>query len=411
MNFADILGIAFSALSERRLRTGLTILMVLIGVTLITSINGLNAGTSQLINEQFNTFGANLLIISSGEQSMGAGPPQETSETPLNDQTLKTLSRIKWVDEVIPNVRGAVTLKKGIDEKVVTLIGLDQSKFIHIAPTAELLEGKFVPEKDFIGILLGYNVAFEEGIQKFKAGQNVIIEISKVELSGGIEKVKVEKRSYQVKGVLKEIGNIVFDQAAYLSLPAAETLLDRGDEYDSIYLTTEDSQYNDDVEADIREIYGKAIGITSPEAIAEAINTIVGTFTGFISAIAFISLIVGAVGIITTLFTSVLERTREVGLLKALGFTRGMILSIFIIESMLIGALGGTLGMFTGIGGAYILGRLLPFQTGAGSIEPLFRYFELFEIWIVALVLSIISGMYPAWRASKLSPLEALRKE
>jgi putative ABC transport system permease protein len=78
---------------------------------------------------------------------------------------------------------------------------------------------------------------------------------------------------------------------------------------------------------------------------------------------------------------------------------------------MIIGTLGGVLGVVAGIGGAYVLGRFIPFQTGVAGIQPIFHLLELFEIWFIALMLSIISGIYPAWRASKLSPLEALRKE
>jgi putative ABC transport system permease protein len=104
-----------------------------------------------------------------------------------------------------------------------------------------------------------------------------------------------------------------------------------------------------------------------------------------------------------------MERTREIGLLKALGFSNSLILLLFLVESMVIGGIGGTLGAATGVIGAYILSKILPF--GVTGIKPVFHLINMLYIWFLAFGLSIISGLYPAWRASKLNPIEALRKE
>jgi len=386
--------------------------MVVIGVMLMTSINGLNAGTAYRINEQFSSFGANLLMVSSGDGGGFRHSQTTTAEIPLNDQTVKTLSRIKHVDKVVPYVQGSATLKKGGDEKVVQIMGLDQSNFEYLAPTAVLLEGRYISPTDSLGMLLSYNVAFEEEEQQLKTGQTAFLEVSKVEESGGVQEIEYEEKSFQIKGVLDEIGSMTFDNSAYISLPAANALFDKGNEYDGIYVVTDDSIYNEDVEEDIKDIYEDTLSVTSSRAMAERISEIMGTFTSYISTIAFVSLIVGAVGIITTLYTSVIERTREIGLLKSLGFNNGMVLSSFMIESMLIGAMGGLLGIALGFAGAYVLGNVFAFGgPGGGGITPIFKYTDLLSILLISFVLSILSGIYPAWRASKLSPLEALRKE
>jgi putative ABC transport system permease protein len=386
--------------------------MVLIGAMLLTSINGLTTGMNVMITQQFGTFGANMLTISSGEEN-GFGPHSggAAAEIPLNDRTVETLEGIRHVDSVVPFVQGAVILKKGRNERSVSVTGLDQSDFTSIVSTAELLEGRYVSSTDFQGILLSYNIAFDdEGEQQLKSGQTVSLEISVAEESGGKQSIEKVKKSFQVKGVLDETGNMLFDNGVYISLAAAKSLLNKGGEYDGIYVITEDSMFNKDIEEDIRDIYGDSIGITSPEAMAESINEVMGTFTAFLSGIAFISLIVGAVGIITTLYTSVIERTREVGLLKSIGFNNRMVLSSFMLESMLIGAIGGLTGVVTGIGGAYALTRVLSMGPG-GAIAPAFQYIDLLYVWLISFGLSIFAGIYPAWRASKLSPLEALRKE
>ncbi|MEM2123436.1 MAG: FtsX-like permease family protein [Candidatus Bathyarchaeia archaeon] len=409
MNILELFKMASSALSERRLRTGLTVLMVVIGSTLITSLNGLNGGASRFISDQLSTLGGNILIISPSTSMGTFGPPRESARIPLTAQTVRTLGRLRWVEEVVPFISGAVTIRIGGEEKTVSVVGIDQSKLKYIAPKTELLMGKLASSSDFIGMVLGYRVAYDGGELKVKPGQTVKVEVSNVELVGGLQKVSVEEKAFQVRGILKELGSMIFDVQTYMSIPAAKALLDKGNEYDGIYVVTRDSKYNVDVEDEIRRIYGKNIGITSPKAIAETINAILGTFSAYISSTALVSLLVGAVGIVTTLFTSVMERTREIGLLKALGFSNPSILLMFLVESMLIGGLGGVLGVAAGIIGAHRLVKVIPF--GVNGITPIFNPIDIIYIWTISFILSIFAGLYPAWRASRLSPLEALRKE
>jgi putative ABC transport system permease protein len=238
----------------------------------------------------------------------------------------------------------------------------------------------------------------------------MIVELSKVESSGPYQKVVTKRKSFQVKGVLNELGNMLIDNQVYVSLPAAASLLEKGGEYSGIYVITRDPGLNDEVVERIKEIYGKNIGVTSPKAIAETINRILGTFNAYIQSIAAISLLVGAVGIVTTLFTSVMERTREIGLLKALGFSNETVLALFLAESGVIGLVGGLMGVVAGVGGAHLLSVLTPFGEGV-NINPTFKLGDIAYVWGLSLTLSLLAGLYPAWRASKLSPLTALRKE
>jgi putative ABC transport system permease protein len=181
--------------------------------------------------------------------------------------------------------------------------------------------------------------------------------------------------------------------------------------YDTIYVITTSPDINDKVETSITKVYGKNIGVISPKAMASTIQEIMGTFLGFLSAIATVSMFVGAVGIITTLYTSVMERTREIGLLKAIGYTRETVLLMFLAESFTIGLLGGLLGLAFGIAGAYVLIQLLPFGEGAMRVTPSFLPTDLAQVFLLACALSVVAGIYPAWRASTLSPITALKKE
>ncbi|MFC1506052.1 ABC transporter permease [Thermoproteota archaeon] len=408
----ELIRLSFAALKERKLRSGLTIMMVIMGAALMTSVHGLGGGMDNFFTEQFGSLGANVLIVTPSGGGGGFGRPQSSSTTmKLTSGTVQTIEKIHGVTYAVPYVSGVASLKSAGEEKTMSVVGIDQNKLKYIAPKISLESGSYVSTQDSIGILLGYNVAHPSDLDRpfAKRGQTISIEYTTVETERGTE--KTETKSFQVKGIIEELGNLQIDNQAYISPSAANALFDKGGSYNGIYAITRDPEENDAVEESIRKIYGKNIGVTSPKAITSTIQESLGAFTGFISAIAGVSMFVGAVGIITTLYTSVMERTREIGLLKALGCGKRNILFMFLSESMTIGFIGGLLGLLLGLGGAYALIALMPFGRGGMSFTPYFVPINLIQIFILSFTLSIIAGLYPAWRASKLTPIEALRKE
>ncbi len=408
----ELIRLSFAALKERKLRSGLTIMMVIMGAALMTSVHGLGGGMDNFFTEQFGSLGANVLIVTPSGGGGGFGRPQSSSTTmKLTSGTVQTIEKIHGVTYAVPYVSGVASLKSAGEEKTMSVVGIDQNKLKYIAPKISLESGSYVSTQDSIGILLGYNVAHPSDLDRpfAKRGQTISIEYTTVETERGTE--KTETKSFQVKGIIEELGNLQIDNQAYISPSAANALFDKGGSYNGIYAITRDPEENDAVEESIRKIYGKNIGVTSPKAITSTIQESLGAFTGFISAIAGVSMFVGAVGIITTLYTSVMERTREIGLLKALGCGKRNILFMFLSESMTIGFIGGLLGLLLGLGGAYALIAIMPFGRGGMSFTPYFVPMNLIQIFILSFTLSIIAGLYPAWRASKLTPIEALRKE
>jgi len=412
MAVLDMVGLSFGALKERRLRSVLTVLMVIIGVALMTSINGLGGGMNNYINEQLGTLGADVLVVTPSATTFGP-EAQSGLQTKLTPQTVRTIERMHGVKYVVPSFTGGGTLKSGSESKTVSILGMDQSKVVYIAPKATFESGAFVSSADSGGIVLGYSLAHPSNLDKPLAttGQSVFIEISMIENQGGVEKLVTKRKAFQVRGVLNELGSQSIDNVAFITLASANILFGKNSIYDTIYVITSNSDENDMVEASITKFYGKNIGVISPKAIASTINQVLGTFLGFLSAIAAVSMFVGAVGIITTLYTSVMERTREIGLLKAIGSTRETVLLMFLTESFTIGLLGGVFGLLFGIVGAYALIRVLPFEAGAMTITPWFRATDLAQAFLLACALSIAAGIYPAWRASTLSPITALKKE
>jgi len=170
-----------------------------------------------------------------------------------------------------------------------------------------------------------------------------------------------------VRGIIASTGNPTVDNAVVIGLQPGDSLLQRAGKYDSLFVAASSSDYVDVVEEEIRALYGNDIGITTVQNILETIEEFTGGINAFLASIAIISLVVGAVGIITTLYTSVVERIREIGTLKAIGAKNTTILSLFLFEALLIGIIGASLGLVAGIGMGYMLVSASP--GGGGGTE------------------------------------------
>ena len=413
MKLWEVGGFAFDALKDRKLRSILTILMVAIGATLVTSLNGMNAGFNVFINDQLGTLAPNVLIIS---PSLGLnrqfGPPPSNPAT-MNELTVQTLSRIPGVSDVVSGYSGTVKLTAAGKSQNVRIAGMDQTKFSLVTPNLKVMDGRIVFPTDQVGIALGYDLAFPtaENVAFAQVGQTIRAEATFVESGSGGEKTSIESRSFVVRGIFESTGNTINDRSAFVAPRAADTMLHRGGKFDNLLVVSQTTDLNDDIEIRIKEIYADKFQVASPRSIVRTIQQVLSGFQAFTLGIGAVSLIIAAVGIITTLYTSVMERTREIGTLKALGYNRRDILSLFSFESILIGVLGATLGLL----GGFVMGRVLVlavrFSPNSPKIDAVFLPQDLLGVWIIAVGLSTIAGLYPAWRASRLDPVVALRKE
>jgi putative ABC transport system permease protein len=168
------------------------------------------------------------------------------------------------------------------------------------------------------------------------------------------------------------------------------------------------------VQDEITALYGKNLGINTPQATLQIRQQATSGNAMFIQVIGIIALIVGAVGIVTTLYNSVTERIREIGTMKAIGAQNTTILALFLVEAALIGIMGATLGLAIGIVGGYVFSGLSPPQGPSFSISsfpPIYYPADLAKVWVLSVTLAITAGIFPAWKASRLSPMVALRRE
>ena len=414
MDIAEVFILSFDALKERKVRSILTILMVMAGSSLLVAVNGFGAGFEVFFNNQFNNLAPNILFLSSVQQEQN-GPPVGGTGTPaapkitLNAAVIERLSSLPFIEEVIPSYQADITLESQGESKNNAVLSIDPQKVFVIAPTLELVEGSTLRQNDPSAMVVAENVAIPPGETTpfINLGQSVRAKYSFVDDITG--KSKEEIKNFVVTGIMKSTGNPTIDNSVIINTDAGNAFLQKSGKFDSLFVVSQSSEFVDVVEEEIRSLYGNDIGITTVKAILKTVQEFTGGIDAFLLSIAVISLIVGAVGIITTLYTSVIERIREIGTLKALGAQKSNILGLFLVEALIIGILGATLGLLSGIGGGYLLTRAGP---GNGPpLDPVYLPLDMINVWLISVGLSILAGLLPAWKASRVTPIEALRPQ
>jgi putative ABC transport system permease protein len=411
-NLKQIFILSFDALKERKARSALTILMVIVGGGLMIAINGMSAGQSAFVNKQLNTLAPNIMFVSSGQHGFRgpSGPPTII----FNTEVVKRIKSLPYVQQVIPEYQGQLQLNAMGNIENAQVMGMDPTKVALISPSMQLVPGSSIQANNPTGMLVGDSIANPPGMTTpfVTVGQTVKATYSFADPTTG--KLQTESRSFIVTGVMQPTGNNQIDKAVIINEATANSLFHKGGKYDSMDVAANSPDYVNAVQQEITNIYGSNnIGVTTPKAILQTRQQFQSGNSSFILDIAFISLLVGAVGIITTLYTSVNERIKEIGTMKAIGAKNSFILSLFMSEALLIGLMGSTLGILMGVMGAYIMTDFAPGTPGGGAaahISPIFIPHDILNVWILSVILSLAAGIFPAWKASRLSPLEALRR-
>ncbi|MHA2226583.1 MAG: ABC transporter permease [Candidatus Hodarchaeales archaeon] len=338
---------SWQALTDRKLRSTLTITMVLIGSALVIAVNGMSRGTVVYIDSQLSILNPNILVTT-----------PRSSDLELTSIDVDEISRFTGVSQVIPFIQGGILISSSQDELSSVVVGIENTKLPLIFPTFDLYSGEIVSETDSFGIILGNDIVRPyEQIPFAKSGDIVKLQYQKYEG----RTITNEKKTFFVRGVMEYIGSsglmIPIDDMCFISLQEADNFFDRKGAFDGLYVITEEESLNTLVRDQINDKYD--VSILNPKSIIDVVNSISNAVANFVNNIAVVSLGVAAVGIITTLYTSMMERTKEIGTLKALGYTKRQILALFLNEALIIGIIGGTIGLFLGIGLGYLMNEFV----------------------------------------------------
>jgi putative ABC transport system permease protein len=404
---------AFESLSERKFRFALNLLGIMIGCAAVTGLISLTQGMNNEITSQMGILGTSTITIIPGTQMssmmessqeggfMGApgrsSMPFSTSELDWRD--IDILEKMHGIDIIEPGVSGGqgTYIRKG-ETFSVSVDGITDAYF-EINEADEILEGRELIRSDKAVVIIGYGLAYPlDGEEQYLDVGDRIKLITVVN--------KEEKTlSLRVVGILEESGSSFGggDESFMIPLRTYEQFFETGGEYTTIQVKVADPDSIDQLSDEIEDALEDVSVITS-EVAMDMVNSIIGTIEAVLSGIAAISLLVAGVGIINTMTVSVMERTREIGILKAIGAKSSDVLFMFLSEAVMTGIAGGTMGavfgfMLSTFVGNYV-GVTAEISINLGVITLLF-----------AVITCVVSGLYPAWRASNLHPVEALRYE
>jgi putative ABC transport system permease protein len=400
MDLQELISLAFEALKRNIVRTLLTMLGIIIGIASVITIISLGEGSTQSIVSQISAFGANVLTVSPGKSQRtghGGGGGTTSTVTTLTSDDAEAVDKLYEVETVSRIMSKTFTITANSESSSVQVTGADAS-YGEIQGN-KYLSGSFFDEGDVIGaskdIVLGDQVVedlFGEGAEQFVIG----------------ETVRVDGRVFQVVGVVSD------NSGAVVPITTAQGFLIGQTHLDSISVAVIDVELIDKVTEDIEILLMDNHGIDDPElidfgvrssqAFVETISSVTGTLTALLSGIAAISLLVGGIGIMNIMLVTVTERTKEIGLLKAVGAKNQSILVQFLIEAVVLTFSGGFVGIVLGAGLAFVASNMM-------SIPFVIRLSSVLLSFGVSVGVGILFGYYPAKKAAKLSPIDALRYE
>jgi putative ABC transport system permease protein len=420
MKITDTFSYAFSAIKLRKLRAGLTALGVVIGVAAIVALLSITQGLQVAIATQLKKgFATDTLIVTARSES--------GFKLLVNDT--KTIEEVggENVTVSLAVILRTGYIKSGGQTSRVTIVGVDYAKYAEIYSSTFTAEEGAIPQNpENSSVVVGKRVSdpWSNGTLFCKTGDNV-------EIIWTSRPFKNETYMGNVVAVLKEIGGFSLggpsDTSIYIPIKQAQTFF-RTEECEMIVvkLRNDDRATIESAAKAVREAFGGQVTVTSSTAILNIISSVFSTIQLFLAGIAAISLLVAGIGIMNIMIVSVMERTREIGILKALGMKNRQVLLIFLSEAAIIGLLGAVIGVGAGWSIAQVTVRV--FSTGVGfgggmrqtnqaalanriTISPVLTPSMLFGAIAFGLIVSLLFGLYPAWRASKLKPVEALRYE
>ncbi|MDD5331421.1 MAG: ABC transporter permease [Candidatus Nanoarchaeia archaeon] len=427
MRLTKSIKLAFNMLVHSKLRSWLSVIGIIIGVASVITILALSNGMKQDMEERLGGLGADIITISKGySRASGAGgsfeggPPGlsgtsagETKDQNLTSKDIQALKLVPNVKYIQGKVSGKADITYLAETMSVTITGVDPKVWKDIETTG-LDSGRYLSQGDTNVIVLSYSLAKD----RFK---------NEIEIN---QQVTIEGVAFRVVGILEEStssgGMGGGGGSIYMPIETARDVLeDVGEkEFNSIEIKVDDVDLLDDTVAEIesrlrltRAVTEKTqdFSVTSVKAMQETISATIESVTLFLTGIAAISLLVGAVGIANTMFTTVLEKIKDIGIMKSIGAKNKEILSIFLFNSSMIGLAGGILGGILGVIISKTIMSVVGLSMGGGrggmSLSSVVTPAIVLSVFGISVLIGILAGLIPAYQASKMNPVDALRYE
>ncbi|MEJ7641653.1 MAG: ABC transporter permease [Candidatus Nitrosocosmicus sp.] len=431
MDFKEITLLTLSSLKERRTRNILTILMITMGCGLLVSLSSLTQGLISFVEQNFKRILPNQLIISNSEKIQQSNLENIQNKLqvlfdrnltmvekriPFDNNTIRFLENISGVESVDPAFQGMTVLKSGNNSEISNVIATSINSLKNIIPDIgnnHALQESSKKENFIVMPQKLSKTLFVSSEDKNSSSSITIQGINQdsIMLSHPTEPNNNEGDNFDVIATVNSTGNPIIDNSVFIETNKGREILNKSDDYDLVFLTYNDIGKVDGIVKSIQNHFSNQVTILNSLEIIKTLTKLIVGVSTFISSIAVFSLIVAAIGIIITIYTSVVERTREIGIIKALGGTNRTILSMFLTESAILGIIGASIGILFGFLGSHVLlSSFLFFLSLPIKISPIFDMVEISKILIIVVGLSVFSGLYPAYKGSKISPVDALNK-
>ena len=399
MRTRDFLNLTGTSLTAHRMRSFLTALGIAVGIAAVVLLTSIGEGVHKFVLAEFTQFGTTLVSINPGKTTTSGGSVgMFGTERPLTIEDAEALKRLPFARAVVPLVQGNAEVEADNRRRRTTVYGAG-SQWPE-AFSMRVKSGRFLPEDNPVAprafAVLGSKLRQELFGERSPLGQRITI--------GGSR--------YRVIGVMESKGTVLgfdLDDTVYIPAARALSLFNNETLFEIDVLYDEDTPV-DTVLAGIRELLEARHGrddvtITTQQQMLDVLGSVLDVLTFAVAAIGGISLLVGAIGIVTIMTIAINERTSEIGLLRALGARQSQVLGLFLGEAIVLAAVGGFSGLVLGIGIAQLLHLALP----ALPVHTPMLYVVLAEA--IAVLIGLLAGVLPARRAAMLDPVEPLRSE
>ena len=394
----ELVKVSVRNLSHHKARTALTLLGVIIGIASVVALVSLGEGLTNSITSSIEQLGADNIFVAP-RSSGGFGPP--SSSASLSQKDIDAVKGVRNVDIAMPLLFKSLPVKYNSKTSTVTLLGFpieDSKRFFSDVQHFTIAQGRDLRAGEKSSVVLGWRVYKDAFGEDMRLGANI-------EMAG---------KKLRIVGILAETGNSQSDSSMIMSIETLRDITDSPKDHMTMILAkvVEDPKGTaKDIEDKLEDVHKEKFFVAmTTDQVLNQINQMFGVISIVLAGIAGISLLVAAFGIMNTMLMSVLERTREIGIMKAIGATNHRILSMFLIESSMVGFIGGAVGV--------IIGYTMSFGLSATSIKFLglnlsvqFNPILIVSMLAFATFVGALAGTYPARRASKMDPVEALRYE